>query len=226
MTSRRPPLPDDSSPPALARKIERLIAAGEYRPGDRVGTSVLAERFGTSRGPVREAIRLLESRHLLRVEPNRGAFVREIDDAEVVETLAIRGLLYAYLAEQAAQLGSDEQLARIADGLTALIALHKQRDVTPQAFQRALYVIVTEIFHAAGSPRVSQLIGDLTEGVGLAFGPLSMATRDMRAAEVRSYRALVAAICARQPQKAFASARELHERGLERARELRAFTNR
>jgi len=60
----------------LEGEIERLILSGEIAPGRKINENQLAVRFGTSRGPIREALRTLEGAGLVETIPNRGAFVR------------------------------------------------------------------------------------------------------------------------------------------------------
>ena len=77
----------------VAREVERMILAGELSVGERVNESALAARFRVSRGPVREALRGLEESGLLRLEKNRGVFVREISLAEADEIYDLREAL-------------------------------------------------------------------------------------------------------------------------------------
>ena len=70
-----------------------MILAGELSVGERVNESALAARFRVSRGPVREALRGLEESGLLRLEKNRGVFVREISVAEADEIYDLREAL-------------------------------------------------------------------------------------------------------------------------------------
>ena len=62
----------------VQQDIERAILAGEYAPGSKLVEATLAEKMGVSRGPVREAFRMLEEAGLVRTEKNRGVFVRDI----------------------------------------------------------------------------------------------------------------------------------------------------
>ncbi|HVL56790.1 MAG TPA: phosphonate utilization associated transcriptional regulator [Burkholderiaceae bacterium] len=73
-----------SLPMLMQQDIEQLILSGRLAAGERVNEVELAVRYGTSRGPVREALRALEEAGLLRQEKNRGVFVRRIgvDEAE------------------------------------------------------------------------------------------------------------------------------------------------
>ena len=61
----------------LANEIRRLIYEGEISPGDRLIEEELASRFGVSRGPIREAIRLLAASGTAVLRRNRGATVIE-----------------------------------------------------------------------------------------------------------------------------------------------------
>jgi phosphonate utilization transcriptional regulator len=71
-----------SMPMLLQREMERMILAGELAVGERLNESALALRLGVSRGPIREACRALEESGLVRLEKNRGVFVREISVEE------------------------------------------------------------------------------------------------------------------------------------------------
>lgn len=73
--------------------IKDLIMTGALRGGDRVNEIALSERFGTSRGPIREACRALAQEGLLVAVPNRGVFVRELDLREALEVYDIRSAL-------------------------------------------------------------------------------------------------------------------------------------
>jgi phosphonate utilization transcriptional regulator len=87
----------------VAREVERMILAGELSVGERVNESALAARFRVSRGPVREALRGLEESGLLRLEKNRGVFVREISLAEADEIYDLREALDELVGERLAK---------------------------------------------------------------------------------------------------------------------------
>src|SRR3546814_19342740 len=71
-------------------ELEGMIVSGELSGGDRLNETVLAERFGVSRGPVREACRGLERSGLIRFVANRGVFVREMNVKEALELFDVR----------------------------------------------------------------------------------------------------------------------------------------
>jgi DNA-binding GntR family transcriptional regulator len=99
-------------------EITRMIEAGELLPGAWVNEAELAQRFGVSRGPVREACRGLEQVGLLRFVVNRGAFVREIDLNEAAELYDLRSALFALAGRLLAPIIDSKGLSQL-DGLLA-----------------------------------------------------------------------------------------------------------
>jgi len=100
--------PDQGLPAAIAEQIKRLIYAGEFKPGDRLNEAALALRMGTSRGPIREAIRILAGIGLVTAVMNRGVFVRQVSIAEMLEIYDLRALVFGFAAERAAEHVTDE----------------------------------------------------------------------------------------------------------------------
>src|SRR3712207_2568017 len=77
----------------VQNEIERLILTGELVVGTKLNESAIAHRLGISRGPVRESFRTLEEMGLVRLEKNRGVFVREISADEAAELYEVRAAL-------------------------------------------------------------------------------------------------------------------------------------
>lgn len=99
----------------VEEEILRGIKTGELTVGAKLNEIELAKRLGISRSPVREAFRALEEAGLVRLEKNRGVFIRDISDEEAAELYEVRagldemaGRLLAprITAEQIAELGS------------------------------------------------------------------------------------------------------------------------
>ena len=81
------------------------IDRGRYPPGARLVETELAERFGVSRTPIREAIRQLEADGVVTHVPRQGACIRTLDYAEVMELYEMRAVLEGTAARLAARLG-------------------------------------------------------------------------------------------------------------------------
>ncbi|MAY68412.1 MAG: GntR family transcriptional regulator [Rhodospirillaceae bacterium] len=97
----------------VQRELERMIVVGELRAGDRLNEQALAQRFGVSRGPVREAMRALECANLVSTRLNQGFFVREISPEEIAEIYDMRAVVYGFICARLATTISAEALAAL-----------------------------------------------------------------------------------------------------------------
>jgi DNA-binding GntR family transcriptional regulator len=82
-----------SLPEQIAVRLSQRIVTGTYAPGQRIMEQSVAAEFAVSRGPVREALRLLEKDGLVTILPRRGAQVTNLSIAEVKEIFDIRAML-------------------------------------------------------------------------------------------------------------------------------------
>ena len=88
---------------AISERLQQLIYGGEIAPGERLNEAALSTRMGTSRGPIREAIRMLTGIGLVVAVPNRGVFVRQISVREMLEIYELRAMLSGAAAQHAAE---------------------------------------------------------------------------------------------------------------------------
>src|SRR5450755_5081009 len=84
-------------------EVERMILSGELRTGEKLTEVALAARLGVSRGPLREAFRMLEEAGLVRTEKNRGVFVRNLPVEEAVEIVDLRASMEELVGRRLAQ---------------------------------------------------------------------------------------------------------------------------
>lgn len=106
----------------INEQLQQLIYSGDIAPGERLNEAALALRMGTSRGPIREAIRMLTGIGLVVAVPNRGVFVRQISVREMLEIYELRALLFGFAAQQAAEHLSDgdrAEFVELLDGMDA-----------------------------------------------------------------------------------------------------------
>lgn len=107
--------------PRRQQVIEHLrseILTGGYEPGERLIEAAISEELGTSRGPVREALRQLEHEGLVVSIPYRGAVVLDVSDEEVYEVLVpIRLTIERYSFRKALEVMSEEDFAELAKTL-------------------------------------------------------------------------------------------------------------
>jgi len=100
----------NSLPDLVRLELERMILAGELAAGTQLTEVALAARLGVSRGPVREAFRALEEIGLVRIEKNRGVFVRRISVEEADQIYEVRAILDEWIGRRLAQIARPEQI--------------------------------------------------------------------------------------------------------------------
>jgi len=136
------------------------IYTGELAPGDEVNEAALAERFGVSRGPVREAVRRLQGIGLVSREPYMRATVVSLTPAQVRELFEMREALEGMACRLAARRMSDDELDRFASDLEAARAL---RLASPRRGAKVPdFDFHERIIRASGNARIaSTLCGDM-----------------------------------------------------------------
>lgn len=102
--------------------ILEAIDVGVYRPGSRLVESELAERFGVSRTPIREALQRLETQSLL-TRDGRSLIVASLDHAQTAELYAVRTELEGLAARLAAQHAAEEEIKLLREMVKADHAL-------------------------------------------------------------------------------------------------------
>ena len=132
-------VPEENDPPQDAsatladrvfEQLRRAIVEGEVPAGSKLSEPELAARFGMSRGPLREALRRLESTNLVERRPNLGARVITLSSEQLIEIYVVREALEGMAARLAA-----ERMAEAAiEDLKDLIAEHR-RDVARDGWQ-------------------------------------------------------------------------------------------
>ena len=113
----------------VQRELERMILGGEIAVGEKLNEIALAAHLGVSRGPVRESFRALEETGLVRIEKNRGVFVRELSVTEADDIYEIRATFDQMAGRKLAQSIAPEQLASLRALLDAMEDATQRHDV-------------------------------------------------------------------------------------------------
>jgi DNA-binding GntR family transcriptional regulator len=95
--------------------VKDSVVSGKLKPGERVPESEIADRFGISRTPIREAFRQLESEGFLTMIPRKGAVVSPITGKDVREFYAIKSLLEGYAAGIACARLTEKDIKKLKD---------------------------------------------------------------------------------------------------------------
>ena len=112
----------------VADRMRALIQSGEMEPKARINEGELTERFGISRTPLREAIKILATEGMLELLPNRGARVASISGSEIEEMMEVIAGLEATAGDLACRTVSDAEIDAIQVDHEAMVAAWKAGD--------------------------------------------------------------------------------------------------
>lgn len=176
-------------------ELQHAILEGVLKPGERLRAEALAQRFGTSRTPIREALLQLEAQGLVEVEPNRGAVVRAFDRDDLLDLYALRALLEPAAAARAATRIEEHDIARLQE----LCDKAQHANVDDQiAYNEDFHRIIVE---AAQSPRLTVAMR-AASGIPRAFRSRFWDSEEQRAESLLCHRRLVSAFRVRDAQLA------------------------
>lgn len=176
--------------------ILEAIDSGIYRPGSRLVESELAERFGVSRTPIREALQRLETQSLL-TRDGRSLIVASLDHAQMAELYAVRQELEGLAARLAAQHAATEEIAVLRHMVEQDRALLKDPEALARANRRFHHQI-----HLASHNRY------LVQQLDLVYRSMALMARTSLAAAGRGedamaeHEAIVQAIAERDGDRA------------------------
>jgi DNA-binding GntR family transcriptional regulator len=126
----------------LADRLREMILEGKLPEGEKIREKELTERFGVSRTPLREALKVLAAEGLLDLIPNRGAVISRQTQAELVEAFPVLAALEGLAGELAARHATEAEIARIAQLTSAMRTTHAEGD-------RPRYFELNQAIHAA-----------------------------------------------------------------------------
>lgn len=178
------------------------IDQGAYRPGDRLVESELAERFGVSRTPIREALQRLETQSLLERD-GRSLIVASLDHNQMAELYAVRTELEGLAARLAARHATEEEV----QVLRAMVAEDRALLTNPSALSRANRRF-HKMIHLASHNRflVQQL--DLVHRSMALMATTSLAAEGRGEVALAEHAAIVDAIARRDEEAAYKALRD------------------
>lgn len=184
--------------------IEEMIAAGELKGGDRVNEIALSERFGTSRGPLREACRALAQVGLLVAIPNRGVFVRELDLREALDVYDIRASLHELIGSLVAERIRDDEILELQTMVTTMDSFAEDGDL--ERYYPANLEFHERLLELAGNDRLTRMYNNLIKELHLFRRKGLIQLNSMRISN-EEHRQVVDAIANRDPIAAGAALR-------------------
>lgn len=182
---------------AVQAEIERLILAGDLPPGAKLTEAMLADRLGVSRGPIREAFRILEEAGLVRLEKNRGVFVRSIALQEAMEIYDLRAMVDESAGRALAERITPDQLKQLRSMVEQMERLVKDGHNTSasDAYHALNLAFHDHIVASVGNRKLTELYGRLVKELSL-FRRANLADGQQIPVSVQEHRAILKAIAA------------------------------
>jgi DNA-binding GntR family transcriptional regulator len=194
----------------VAARVLELIECRELQPGDRLREQELADRFNVSRGPVREALRILEAKSIVHIEPMRGATITRLSDEEALDSIEASAVLFGLGCRRACQRLNPDDLSEMIRRLERLRALIGDENSPKDFFLQTLRV-GSAIMSASGSPRLRKLVEDVRFGAPNYFGPLGFTSHPLREDAIATWTRLVDAIQNGDQDAAEKMGRKVHD---------------
>lgn len=183
----------------VAELLRQRIYSHELRPGTWIDEQSLAASFGISRTPMREALKVLASEGLVRLEPRRGCYVAELSEQDLDEIFPVMALLEGRVAFEAAGKATDADVER----LSAIHALLEQYAAANDAdrFFEANQAFHSALQDIAGNRWLRQMIDDTRKVIKLTRrDSLRLAGRLKQS--LAEHRAILAAVRDRNAEEA------------------------
>lgn len=154
-----------SMPERVHELLRSQILSGQIASGEKINQGELAAVIGTSRVPVREALRRLESEGLVVLRPHRGYVVASLDAKEIEEIFEIRTMLEERAGQMAARHRTDEDLAALAAILDRMDLVAERSDDVITDWAAGNREFHDRLFAASGRMHLCRVIGMLRDSV-------------------------------------------------------------
>ena len=182
-----------SLPEQIAARLSERIVAGAYAPGQRIMEQAVAAEFAVSRGPVREALRLLEKDGLVTILPRRGAQVTSLSIAEVKEIFDIRAVLNGLRDRLIAEDPGRLRMVPALEAEVAKLARFAREPGSADEYIESVSRLDRLLTHAANNKRLKTIHDSLVLQT-LRYRQLGLSTPQRRRQSAQNWQRLVKAI--------------------------------
>lgn len=190
---------DSSLRARVFHKLREDILDGKYQEKDELREIMISEELGVSRTPVREALRQLELEGLVRIIPNKGAYVTGISRKDVQDIFVIRSRLEGLCARWAAERITPEHLKRLEEIL--LLSLFHAGDTVSDPVVDLDGQFHKVLYEASGSRILSRVLSDFHQYVQQAR-KASVNTEERIQKSIQEHQAILEAVRAGDAEKA------------------------
>ncbi|HKS13760.1 MAG TPA: GntR family transcriptional regulator [Pseudomonas sp.] len=177
----------DSLSEQIAHYLAERIIRGELVPGERIQEQKVTQALNVSRGSVREALLILERRHLVAILPRRGAHVTRLDEHNVRSLCGLMSELYTLLGHAVAERWqADSDLQPFLAIQQRLQEAHARQDI--KAFVAESFAVMRAAYPFAHNPYLQETVENLQPAMSRAY----YLALDQRQASMQDYLELFA----------------------------------
>ena len=180
-----------SLPEQIAEQVGNAIIKGLFEPGHRIQEQDLADRFEVSRGPVREALRILEKDGMVQILPRRGAQVTQLNVDEVNDIFEIRTSLFKLAAQLFAKRPDPTALERLKADVERLQDLAGTASIDD--YVSAVYRLNMIVAQCSGNKHLRNMMFSLAHQT-LRYSRLGLSTPKRRQQSAKNWRRLCGAL--------------------------------
>lgn len=207
-------------PEQIAARIGERILDGRMPSGSRIGEQELADEFSVSRGPIREALRILEREGLVTILARRGAIVTELSAVELRELQEIRAGLFEVVVRKLVALSHPDLVGLLKAGTQRLAALASAPDGGDD-YAETTYRLLILCAGLTGNQRLQRMLTALSLQT-LRYSKLGLASTERRQRSARLWAQATEALGQGDVERMVALTRQrIEESGEEAIRQLK-----
>lgn len=173
---------------AVLVELRRAILSGQIAPGSQILQNELADTYGVSRAPLRNAMRTLEGQGLIRYSSHRGYYVTEIDLDDLAELREIREVVESDLLRSIQNGISEATIRRMSESLDAMRTSERDQDWAEWLSAHRTFHFA--LFEASGRPFVIRILSQLWDAADL-YRSYYMRTRISEVRDLREHKILL-----------------------------------
>lgn len=158
---------NDSLSEQIAQHLGQQIIRGEMLPGDRIQELRITSELEVSRGSVREALLILQRRHLIDILPRRGAVVKDLSESQVRSLYEIAQVLLGLVVRKAIKVMKEEDLDVFIELIHLLSEQAASRDT--QAFFDSSFAFFETLYPYARNDFVEDILANLDPAIRRAY---------------------------------------------------------
>ena len=223
--------PDRLKPVSLYEEVAELLrqrifkrSAGDLEPGSWIDELKLAQEYGISRTPLREALKVLATEGLVTMKVRRGAYVTEVSEQDLTDVYHLLSLLESDAAGVVASTATDAQmteLGKLHEALEAAVPASGKKQGNGQAVDTEQFFSINEQFHTrllaiANNRWRDQMVADLRKVMKLNRHNSLLKTGRI-AESLAEHRIIMAALTARDVTATVSAMQAHFKSGLEAA---------